>query len=86
MVLIQQQDGKYLFFPLWSRMDVSILTARATFTADIETHLKSKLQQWPINLSATICIIKRRKKVYLFDYAVYQLCMKQLHPTALRQG
>lgn len=76
----------YTFISLWSRMDLSILKAGAIFTADIKTHLKSKLQQWPINLSGAICIIKRRKKVYLFDYAVYQLCMKQLHTTAFGQG
>lgn len=77
----------YLFSPVVPCASGHFKGEGYAVTADITSHFKSKLQQWPINLSAALCIRKRRTEmVYLFDYAVYQLCMKQLHTTALRRG
>lgn len=46
---------------------------------------QSKFYQQPTNPRVAF-YIKRKSLVYLVDYAVYQLCMKQLHTKALGLG
>lgn len=77
--------GWHTFFSVAPCESVHFKGEGYAVTAGITSHFKSKLQQWPINLSAATCM-KKKKKVYLFEYAVYQLCMKQLHTTALGRG
>lgn len=48
--------------------------------------MESQLHQWPANASAAFYINTEKNLVYLVDYAVYQLCMKQLHTRALGLG
>lgn len=61
MVLIQQQDG-HTFFSVVPCESVHFKGEGYAVTAGITSHFKSKLQQWPINLSAATCMRKKKKR------------------------
>lgn len=76
----------------WSHVDVSILKGRDEHSDMNEVFHHKNASHW-IETSTTACKCKcsplhkhRKNLAYLVDYAVYQLCMKQLHTGALGLG